>query len=84
KHEDIADLFIDDIRRWKKWEYSNTILSLYKPEANNMTKRSIIRFALQTPNPQSKTFLDQARKDNAERVKDCEEILELEKEIPGK
>ncbi len=80
KHEDIADLFLEDIRRWKKWEYSSTILPLYKPEANNMTKRSIIRFALQTNDPRSKSFLDQARKDNAERVKDCEEILQLEKD----
>ncbi len=79
KQEDIADMFIDEIRHWKKWDYSRRIFSLYQPETNNMTKRSIVRFALQSPEPRSQTFLALVRQSSPQLIKDSEEILQLEK-----
>ena len=45
---DIADLPMDDLRRWHQFEVTNKVLSLYNKKSHNIpiVKRAIIRFAL--------------------------------------
>jgi hypothetical protein len=81
---DIADLPIEDLRRWQRWETTDKILALYGQKSHNIpiVKRAIIRFALCVPNnPKAAEFIKQRRAEDPERVKDIENLLELEKPI---
>jgi hypothetical protein len=79
---DIADLAIEDLRKWKQWQYTDQILGLYGKESHNVPiiHRAILRFALNCPadNQKAKEFIDKQRKLDPERVKDVEELLRLE------
>lgn len=83
---DIADLPIDDLRRWGRWEMTDKIISLYGEKSHNIpiVKRSIIRFALCAPkdNVKAQAFLKERRAEDADRVKEIEQLLELEKAPP--
>ena len=86
---DIADLPIDDLRRWNRWELTEKILSLYGQKSHNIpiVKRAIIRFALsaqyaQPDNQIAAAFLKERRAQDPERVKDIEQLLELERTPP--
>lgn len=81
---DIADLPIEDLRRWQRWEMTDKVLELYGQKSHNIpiVKRAIIRFALCAPNnPKAAEFIKQRRAEDPERVKDIENLLELEKPI---
>jgi hypothetical protein len=83
---DIADLPIDDLRRWGRWELTEKIIGLYGKKSHNIpiVKRAIIRFALCAPedNKAAQAFLKQRREEEPERVRDIEQLLELEKTPP--
>ncbi|MCE9530021.1 MAG: hypothetical protein K8T89_02600, partial [Planctomycetes bacterium] len=80
---DIADLPIDDLRRWKRWELMDTIIGLYGKETHKVpiVKRSIIRFALDAPkdNTKAAAFIKERRAEDPERVGEIEQLLELER-----
>lgn len=80
KHRDMADFAIEDLRRWKRWEMSDTILELFGKESHNVgaVRRAILRFALCCPDSRAKTFVAEQRKRDAEWVNDTEELLRLE------
>ena len=48
---DIADLPIEDLRKWGRWEMTEKIISLYGRKSHTIpiVKRAIIRFALSAP-----------------------------------
>ncbi len=78
---DIADLAIEDLRKWKAWEVTDKILALDGKPTHKapIVRRSILRFALSaTDQPRAVEFVKQARAKDAEWVKDVEEILTLE------
>ena len=80
---DIADLPIDDLRRWGRWELTAKILALYGTKTHNIpiVKRSIVRFALSAPadNALAAAFVKRRRVEEPDRVRDIEQLLELEK-----
>ncbi len=80
---DIADLPIDDLRRWGRWELTDKIISLYGQKSHSIpiVKRAIIRFALCAPtdNPTAAKFLKERRAEDPDRVKEIEQLLELER-----
>jgi hypothetical protein len=80
---DIADLPIEDLRKWGRWELTDKIVSLYGQKSHNIpiVKRAIIRFALSAPadNAVAAAFLKERRAEDPERVKDIEQLLELER-----
>jgi hypothetical protein len=88
--QDIADIAIDDLRKWEQWEYTTKILALFDRPTHDIpiVQRSIIKYALQAPandnNKAATEFLKRMRADEkqAERVKDLEALLELEKPRP--
>jgi hypothetical protein len=78
--DDIADIAIDDLRKWKVWDETGTVLGFAGQESHNslITKRAILRFALQAAEAgkaDAKEFVDKARADNPERVKETEDLL---------
>ena len=85
---DIADLAIEDLRKWNRWEVAPEVVKLYGAKSHDVPiiRRAILRFALscQDDVPAAKALVNQLRKDDAELVKDAEELLRLEASIKSK
>jgi hypothetical protein len=79
---EIADLAIEDLRRWQLWELTPDVLKLYgapKYTAKVM-RNAILRYALSCPEAAAKEFIAAMRKQDAAMVGDIEERLkQLEK-----
>jgi hypothetical protein len=77
---DIADLAIEDLRKWSRWELNDRILELYGKKSHDVPiiHRAIIRYALNCPEPKAKEFIEKMRKIEPETIKDAEELLKLE------
>jgi hypothetical protein len=77
---DIADLAIEDLRKWGRWEVCDRILDLQNKKSHDIPiiRRSILRFALSCPGNKAIAFVEQCRKRDPEMVKDTEELLKLE------
>jgi hypothetical protein len=77
---DIADLAIEDLRKWHRWETTDRILALDGRKSHDIPimHRTILRYALTSPSPQAAAFVQAARKKDPETVKDVEELLKLE------
>jgi hypothetical protein len=84
--KDIADLAIEDLRKWGAWEFSDRVLGLFgrKDFDAPIIKRSILRFALSCP-PGTKTseaFVAARKKEDAQYVEEVSELLRLETPRP--
>jgi hypothetical protein len=77
---DIADLAIEDLRKWGRWEVAERILALSGKKSHDIpiVRRSILRYALSCPNQKAAAFVEDQRKRDPEAVKDTEELLKLE------
>lgn len=77
---DMSDFAIDELRRWKQWQYTQPILDLWgqKGFELNVIRRAITRFAMRSPEPAAQTFLADLRKRDPEWVQDVEDLLKLE------
>lgn len=58
---DLADMAIDDLRRWGWWEHTSEILALYPKATSPLLKRGIARYALACPDAEAKQFIDRLR-----------------------
>jgi hypothetical protein len=79
-HADIADLPIEDLRKWQCWSMSDVVLKYAGEPSHNtipIVKRAILRFAIAAPKEQKKLkeHLEVARAADPERVKFLEETL---------
>jgi hypothetical protein len=78
---DIADLAIEDLRKWQQWDVADRVIDLAGKKTHDVPiiRRSILRYALSCPaNEKAKAFVEEMRKKDAEGVKDAEELLKLE------
>jgi hypothetical protein len=86
EQKDIADLAVEDLRKWGQWGVADKILDLYGRESHNVPiiRRSILRYALSCPagNAKVDAFLAARRKDSAKLVEEVQEILNLEAPKP--
>jgi hypothetical protein len=86
---DIADLAIEDLRKWEQWDKAVKVIGLFDKPSHDVSiiQRSIIKFALAAPptHKECVAFLSRMRADEkqAERVRDLEQLLELEKPRPA-
>lgn len=78
---DIADMAIEDLRQWKLWELTPSVLAQYGKKSHDapIMRRAIIRYALCCPREEAARFIGQRRKQEPDLVKDVEESLEFEK-----
>ena len=85
-HVDIADFAIEDLRKWQRWECCDRILGLFgKGDYDtSVMARSILRYALQCPNPRAAEFIRQQRRRDSRLIEEIEELLRLETETPGR
>jgi len=85
---DIADMAIDDLRKWGRSDMADRVLALWRKESHDVpiVKRTIIKFALSFPkDAKAAAFVEEQRKKSnemAEMVKDVEELLKLENTPP--
>lgn len=81
---DIADMAIEDLRKWERFEVADKVLGLYDQEsyALPIIQRAILKFALSMPadDKRAAKLLAKARADDPDRVADIEELLKLEQE----
>jgi hypothetical protein len=91
KQEDIADLAIEDLRKWQSWDVADQVLAVGDTSAYKLpiVKRAILRYCLQYKNTDKskpeiaakvKAYLEARRKADPEAVKEAEELLKLEQE----
>lgn len=86
---DIADLAIEDLRRWKIWDLTPEVLALFGQKSHDapLMRHAIIRYALCCPLAEAKGFVVKARSTHDELVTDVEESLRYEQPpapLPGK
>jgi hypothetical protein len=85
--DDIADIAVNDLYEWRCWDLTERVLALSarKIEAvkPRVVYRSVVRYALQCPDPRCKAFVAEQRKKNRELVEQQEELLN-DKEGKGK
>jgi hypothetical protein len=82
--DDIADLAIEDLRRWGCWELTDCILDLYGKKSHDIPiiRRNILRYALQSPEKRAAEFVADMRKKDAKTVELAEELLKLDPTPP--
>lgn len=83
---DIADMAIEDLRKWNRWEKVDEVLDLNNKQSHDIpiVRRAILRYALSCPKPKAADFIQKMRKKDPELVKDAEELLKLETVPPAK
>jgi hypothetical protein len=85
--EDIADLAIEDLRKWQVWTVADKVLAVGKNEAYKqpIVKRAILRYSLQCQgNAAATAYVAERRKEDPRAVEEAEELLKLEAETPAK
>jgi hypothetical protein len=78
---DMADLAIEDLRRWQVWTLTEEILGQYgkKSHAAPIVRRAIVRYALCCPRPEAARFVAEARGHEPDLVGEIEEALKWDK-----
>jgi hypothetical protein len=78
---DMADLAIEDLRRWKWWDLTDAVLAQWGKKSHSapIMKRTIVRYALSCPQPVAARFLDDLRKQDRDLVQEVSESLQFEK-----
>jgi hypothetical protein len=83
---DIADLAIEDLRKWKCWDMTDTILKYGNEKSHDIPiiRRSILRFALSAQSgtgarhPAAAAYIEAERAKDREKVQEVEDLLKLE------
>jgi hypothetical protein len=77
KQDDIADIALDYLREWKNWKLTDEVLATYGKKGFEAAflRRSIVRYALQCPDPKAAKFVAELRKQEPELVEKVEETI---------
>ena len=80
RHSDMADLAIDDLRKWRRWELTDQILALDGLEEFDvpLIRRTMLRYALQAPGEAAAEFVWAACLADRQRVEDARAFLKDE------
>jgi len=81
---DLSDLAIDFLRRWQEWEHTPAVLATWGRKGLDapVMQRAILRYALSCPKDEAKKFVVERKKDVPDIVKEVEESLQYEKDVP--
>ena len=77
---DMADLVIEDFRKWKYWKAADRVVALYGQltQDDAITRKAIIRFALACPrgiNKKLDAFLEEMKKKDPDLVREIQEWM---------
>ena len=80
-HGDLADLAIEDLRRWQWWELTPQVLAQFGKKSHDapIMRRAIVRYALSCSQPEVQKFLAQVRQTDTDLYRDVQESLQFEK-----
>ena len=89
---DIADMPIEDLRKWKVWDLTSTVLGYAGKATHNaipINNRAILKFAIaaswaDAKNTTAANFVAEAKKKDARRVEFLEELLKDEVKPPAR
>ncbi|MBX9582060.1 MAG: hypothetical protein K2X87_17280 [Gemmataceae bacterium] len=89
---DLADLPVEDLRKWGVWEMTPTVLGLAAKESHNtipIVNRAVLKFALAAAaadpkNAAAAEFVSQARAKDPKKVEFLESLLKDELRVPPK
>ena len=78
---DMADMAIEDLRRWGWWDLSDDIIACHGKATHSapLVKNAIIRYAVTSKDRPSREFLTKLRKTDAALVDEIEESVSAEK-----
>jgi hypothetical protein len=78
---DIADVAVEDLRRWKEWGLTSDVLAVYGKKGYDapLMQRALVRYALTCPRPEAVKFAEELRRKEPELYRDVSEALEFEK-----
>ena len=88
-HPDLADMPIDDLRKWKAWDMTAEVLKLAGQKSHNelpINNRSILKLAMAASwadpkNAAAAAHVEKVRAENPARVKLVEELLKDEQKV---
>lgn len=77
---DMADFAVEDLRKWKRWEYCDQIIDMFGQKKYNapIIRKSILRYALQCPSPRAVAFVNEQKSRDRDWVEETRELLDLE------
>ena len=77
KQPDVADVAINDLRKFKRWEFTREVLKLYDLPGSQspIVRGSIERYAIACPLAEARPLVEQLRKKNPDLVKELEADL---------
>jgi hypothetical protein len=80
-HGDIADMAIEDLRRWQLWDLTGLVLQQFGKKTHDapILRRAIVRYALSCPRVEAAQFVAALKKLDPDLVADVQESLEFEK-----
>lgn len=78
--KELADMAIEDMRRLKRWDYTNLILEQYSKKSHQapIIQRSIIRFALLSQTENATRFCEALKKNQPELYQEVLESVQWE------
>lgn len=80
--KDVADLAIDDLRKWKYWDAADRVLGLTEKEPYKVpiVRRAVLRYALscQDSVEAARKYVAEQRQKDPQGVADIEELLKIE------
>jgi hypothetical protein len=74
---ELADLAIDDLRRWAWWDLTADVLAVYASKNAPLFRRGVVRYALCCPTAEAKAFVAAVREKEPKLVASVEESLKL-------
>jgi hypothetical protein len=78
---DLADMAIENLRRWQWWELTAAILAQYGRPSHDapLIRRAIVRYAVACPDPAAKRFVAEVKKREPDLLAEAVQSLEIEK-----
>jgi hypothetical protein len=78
---ELADVAIEDLRRWKMWDLTPDVLALYGKKGFDapIMQRAILRYGLSCTEETAAKFIAERRRYEPEVVKEVEDSLQFEK-----
>jgi hypothetical protein len=78
---DMADMAIEDLRRWKWWDLTKAIVAQYHRPTHGapLVRNAIIRYALCCPDAAAMAFVRSLRTTEPELVREIEQALDFER-----
>jgi hypothetical protein len=74
---DVADIAIEDLRVWKRWDHTKDIVTCWtkKGYQGPLFRQTIVRYALACPLPEARALVERARREDPDLVRDVEQEL---------